>query len=153
MADIGTKPKDKPPLTPAMAEQIAPSAVEQNPRSRNVCSVGCKLPHGIILELDQKVGDFYTGTGDRIELLGANSSAVFGGYGITENVDEELFDAIMEQKKGFPPIKSGLIFKQSSVERAEDQAVEHAAVRSGLEPLDPNKPAPGLKPFDAKDGA
>ena len=58
-------------------------------------TVGCKLPHGIHMDIDSK----------RVTLNGANASSVIGGHGITENVDKEFFDKWMSQRKDTEMVK------------------------------------------------
>ena len=97
--------------------------------------VGCKLPHGIVI----------SPKGKKITLNGSNASRIFGGYGLT-TVDKELMDSWMGEHKEFQPVKAGLIFVQSSDDRAKDTAKERASIKTGLEPLDPDAPSPGIKP-------
>lgn len=97
-------------------------------------TVGCKLPHGLIIR---------TG-GKSVTLAGANSSRIVGGYGLTQ-VDKALWDAWTTEFAQFPPLKHGLIFAQEKAAAAESQAKEQAEVTTGLEPLDLSKPAPGVQ--------
>ena len=46
----------------------------------------------------------------------------------------------------FPLLKNGLIFAQSTLDKATGQAREQAALRTGVEPLNPATPAPGITP-------
>lgn len=115
--------------------------------SSKFCSVACKLPHGIILELEKKIeGGAFLGTGRTIELKGANDPKALFGFGITENVPVDLFDEIMKQKENFLPIANGLIFKQPTTDKLEDEAKEREGLKTGTEPMDPEKPAPGVAP-------
>lgn len=97
--------------------------------------VGCKLPHGLII----KSG------GKSVTLNGANSSRIIGGYGLTP-VDKDFFDAWKAEFASFEPLKSGLIFEQANERSAVSQATEQQEIKSGLEPLDLDKPAAGVKP-------
>lgn len=97
--------------------------------------VGCKLPHGIIINQ----------AGKTIALAGANSSRIVGGFGMT-SVDKDLMDVWMKDHKEFAPVKQGLIFVQESSGKAKDEATEKAEVKSGFEGIDPENPAPGIKP-------
>jgi hypothetical protein len=102
--------------------------------------VGCKLPHGLIIK-----------TGGKSAILnGANSSKIIGGYGLTP-VDKDFFDAWKAEYATFSPLKDGLIFEQANERSAASQAKEQEEIKSGLEPLDLDKPAPGIKP-EAYDG-
>lgn len=98
-------------------------------------TVGCKLPHGLIIEVE----------GKRVKLHGANTSRVVGGYGLTPGVDKDFFDAWLKLSATSVVVKRGLIFAQDNPGKAEGQAKEQAEIRSGLEGLDPEKPAPGIK--------
>lgn len=97
--------------------------------------VGCKLPHGLIIK---------TASGQSVTLNGANSSKIIGGYGLTP-VDKEFFDAWKAEYASFEPLKNNLIFEQATERSAVSQATEQAEVKSGLEPLDLDKPAAGVK--------
>jgi hypothetical protein len=126
---------------------------ENTQTTRNTCVVGNKLPLGLKIQLDRVI-DNNDGTkqtvphGEPIILKGANSSNVIGGYGLTEDVDEEMFDAWLKQNASYHPVRNGLIFKQSTEARAKSQAKDQSDIKSGLEPQDPDKPGPGLAKAD-----
>jgi hypothetical protein len=98
-------------------------------------TVACKLPNGLIL----KVGN------TAVTLNGANSSRIVGGYGLT-TVDKDFYEAWAEKFASFQPLQNDLIFVQDTANKAEAQAKEQSDVRSGLEPLNPDTPVPGVKP-------
>lgn len=98
-------------------------------------TVGCKLPHGLIIKTGNK----------SVTLAGANSSRIVGGYGLTQ-VDKDFFDAWSKEFAQFGPLKNGLIFAQAKIESAEAQAKEQSVITTGLEPLNLDKPAAGVKP-------
>lgn len=100
-----------------------------------VTFVGCKLPNGLVLTLN----------GTRHELAGANKTPVIGGYGITA-VPSDFWAEWKAKFKDFPPLKHNLLFEQTTQAKAEGQAKEQAEVKSGQEPLNPAKPAPGVTP-------
>lgn len=106
-------------------------------RSSSPVTVGCKLPNGLVL----RVGE------TKLVLNGANSTRVIGGYGLT-SVPSDMWDAWVKSYADSPFIKKNLVFAQTSASKAEGQAKEQEAVKSGLEPLDPNKPAPGIQKAD-----
>lgn len=121
--------------------------------SKTIC-VGCKLPHGLIMQMDRLIEDKasdgavvrkYVPVGKEIKLNGANTSSVIGGYGITENVDAEFFDAWLAQKMEHAFIQQNLVFAMPTISGVQDRAKEQAAVKSGFEPLNPDKPAPGIE--------
>lgn len=107
--------------------------------------VGCKLPHGIHLRLQDRV----------ITLNGQNSEGLVapGGYGLTTidaedwaNLQKKYFD-----KKAF---LDGLIFAEETETKAKKTAEKGADKKSGLEQIDPSKLSeePGnLTPLNNKD--
>lgn len=97
--------------------------------------VGCKLPHGLHLE--------HKGT--RVTLNGTHSSRVLNGHGIT-HVDAELFEKWLAEHNDYAPVKAGLIFAHEKEDNTRAEAKEKKNNKSGLEPLDPEKPGEGLKP-------
>jgi hypothetical protein len=99
-------------------------------------TIGCKLPNGIILRI---------ASGASVTLNGATSSRIVGGYGLTPDVDKGFWEAWKKEYATFEPFKNDLIFVQESVAKAKDQAREQADVKSGLEPLDKDKPAAGVQ--------
>lgn len=103
-------------------------------------SVGCKLPNG--LHLDHG--------GKRVTLNGSNASVVIGGHGITEGVDADFFDAWMKAHEDYQPVKQGLIFAHGKTASVQAMAKERASNKSGFEGLNPDAPAPGIKPADKK---
>jgi hypothetical protein len=88
--------------------------------------------------------------GETYTLNGANSSKVIGGYGITRNIPGDFFDAWLEQNKDLALVRNNLVFKQPSLDQAEDQAEEQADLKSGMEGIDPKKPGKGLTPASDK---
>jgi hypothetical protein len=106
-----------------------------------VVTVGCKLPNGLVLDVEGS---------QPIVLNGANSATVIGGYGLTENVDKAVFDKWLDQHKDQPYVKNDLVFAQAKTNSAESKAKENADVKSGLEGLPQDKPAPGIEKSDGK---
>ncbi|ELY6374873.1 hypothetical protein SNQ68_002487 [Cronobacter sakazakii] len=102
--------------------------------------VGCKLPNGLVVEQD----------GYTVTLNGSNSSNVVGGYGLTEGVDKNAFEKWLEVHKNQPYVKNELVFAQAKANSAQSKATENASVKSGLEGLPQDKPAPGIEKADGK---
>ncbi|ELQ6249048.1 hypothetical protein AUN02_14555 [Cronobacter sakazakii] len=102
--------------------------------------VGCKLPNGLVVEQE----------GYTVTLNGANSSNVVGGYGLTEGVDKDAFEKWLEAHKNQPYVKNELVFAQAKANSAQSKATENASVKSGLEGLPQDKPAPGIEKADGK---
>lgn len=109
--------------------------------------IGCRLPHGIILE---HPGDHKKS----ITLKGKNSAVIIGAdYAITE-VDADIFDAWLAANKDFPAIKSGAIFVAKTASDAGAIAKEFKDRPTGFEPMrtDGNdERASGTKTVDNKD--
>jgi len=99
-----------------------------------VVTVGCKLPNGLLIDVDGKV----------VHLLGANSSNVIGGYGLTENVDKEYFEKWLKQHAKQPYVKGEMVFAQAKTNSAQSKASENASVKTGLEGLPQDKPVEGV---------
>lgn len=98
-------------------------------------TVGCKLPHGLVITVG----------GKSVTLAGANSSHIIGGYGMTQ-VDKDLFEAWKKEFASYAPLKNGLIFEQASRSSAESEAKERSDIRSGFERLNPDAPFGNVKP-------
>lgn len=101
-------------------------------------TVGCKLPHGIHMDLGDK----------RITLNGTNSSRVIGGHGITHNVDKDHFDQWCKLHAASPMVKDKFIFAHEKAENVEAKAEDNAEHKNGFEGLDPKSPSPGIKPAE-----
>ncbi len=110
------------------------------------CVVGCKLPHGLNLDLVLKAdADGKAVETQRILLKGKNSSHIIGGYGLTQGVPKEAFERWLaeNQKRAF--VRNGSVFMESNKERARKAADERRDERTGLEAIDPLK-AVGVEP-------
>ena len=112
-------------------------------------TVGCKLPHGLILQLPK--------TSQRVTLRGANSNTVLGldgkvargtcGY---TKVDDAFIQAWLKLYAQTTMVKNGLIFVAKNEAEAKAEAADTAAQKTGFEAVDPDKPAvPGIKPVEA----
>jgi hypothetical protein len=126
--------------------------------STNFVTVACNLPHGLHLEIRDPAfpapapadpsdpnPKVFASPKIRHTVKGANAANLYGGYGVTENVPADFFAAWLKEHANSPFVKKGLIFAQERPHNAQAQASEQAAVKSGFEPLDPNKPGPGLE--------
>jgi hypothetical protein len=128
-------------------------------------TVCCKLPNGLILELDElrrevpatggKEVAVWRGTGRKVQICGSNANhpdspnpgRVVGGYGLTE-VPLDFWDAWAAQHKGNPLLLNALLFAQPTSDRATSKAKDQAKVVTGFEPMDPDRPAPGVTRAD-----
>lgn len=134
-----------------MAEQA-----QTKPSSSNIVMVGCKLPHGLHLQLyedgiaEASKEKIKIKSGAPVTLKGANSSSIVGGFGLTE-VRADFWDAWIKANANFPAVKNGLIFAEARRDRAADRAIDQATAKTGVEAIDPNKPAKGIDPVPEKE--
>lgn len=99
--------------------------------------IGCKLPHGLIIH----VGDA------RHTLIGANTSDLINGFGITRDVPKDLWDEWLRLHPKYEPIKQGLIFviaKGNEEKEVFAATADRKSAPTGLEPIDPEKPGNGV---------
>lgn len=104
-------------------------------------TVACKLPNGLLLELQGE---------ERVKLAGTAvpwgvAPRDVGGYALTHNVDADFFARWLSVYKDYTPVKRGLIFAYPKSQDAQARALEMKNEKSGLEPIDPEKPGPGLE--------
>ena len=125
-------------------------------------TVACKLPHGMHLETRNKAGDVdqrVTIKGARLKTTPAGREITrdhettddFGrGYGLTPGVPAAFWERWTKANAAYPPYVRGFIFAQSDLDDARAQARELGELKTGLEPLSPDKKAlpKGLEPFD-----
>lgn len=100
------------------------------------CIVGCKLPHGLKINLP--------GVDKPVTLKGRNSSRIIGGYGLTPGVPKEAFTEWLVSHSWAEYVKNGSVFMEDNEKRARDKAKEMRTERTGMEPIDPLKGRPGL---------
>ena len=112
------------------------------------CVVGCKLPHGLSITLEDADGNPV----QTIELKGSNASRIVGGHGLTNGVPKDLFEAWLKKNHALQFVRNGLVFMHDNAKSAESIAKERRNTRSGLEPIDPTAPNSGVK-MDANETA
>ena len=107
-------------------------------------TVGCKLPHGLHLDVIGEKGRV------RHTIKGTNSSAVIGGFGLTE-VPKDFFDQWINDNKDLDCVKKNLVWAYLGRKGAESKALEMAEIRHGMEAMkqdkDPRSPR-NVKPDD-----
>lgn len=101
-------------------------------------TVGCKLPHGLLLEVE----------GKKVQVAGANRARIAGGCGMTENVDEQFFAEWMRRNAGLQFVKNGLIFGFAKTEEANAFAQLAESTPTGFERLDPEAMPALLEPTE-----
>ena len=90
--------------------------------------VGCKLPHGIVIEHPMDP----TKT---VELAGKNKSLIVGAEYASTEVDGDFWEQWAAVNKEFPAVKSGAIFVAKSVADIVAVARENADRKTGFEPM------------------
>lgn len=139
------------------------------PNSGDTVTVALKHPHGLILRLHEMVEENESTplgfrsvkvaryTGKQVVIRGYSDpsskvppAATAGAFAFTRNVPRDFWEAWVKQNAEHPYVKEGLIFATSSG-KAEDQAAEREELKSGLEPLNPEKlPLAGVKTYKAE---
>ena len=89
-------------------------------------TVGCKYPTGVLIQ----VGNM-THT-----INGSNSSEIFGGHGITDDVPKELWDAWLAENKNHDLVTGGFIFAHEQRKEVKAEAKEKADNKTKAEGLD-----------------
>lgn len=109
--------------------------------------IGCKLPHGLIIELP-------TDTTKKVTLNGRNKAVIVGAEYATTEVDSDFWDTWLALNAEFPAVKSGTIFVAKNATDAAAIATETAERETGFEPLrqdGKDKRARGVKVATTKD--
>ena len=139
-----------------------------------VVTVASKLPWPVMLHVDEMVDveEQVFGGGVRIVSRARQKGAsvkingmshpvdkaplhqIIGGYALTPNVDADFWATWLKQNsepgKESEMVKNRLIFAHEKSSYAESQSREQAAIRSGLEPIDPSKLPRGIQKADSK---
>lgn len=119
--------------------------------------IGCKLPHGLVMELGIEQQQVGTGTQltrgpsyQRFTVKGANAARIVGGYGVTQGVPADFAAAWMEKNKNLQFVRDGLIFIVKSAADAKSEAKDRLDVKTGLEAIDPLAKKGGNPTMDAQ---
>jgi hypothetical protein len=90
--------------------------------------IGCKLPHGIVLEhpMDPKV---------TVAINGKNKAVIIGAEYATTTVDGDFWEQWSAVNKEFPAVRSGAIFVAKSVADAAAIADEFKERKTGFEAM------------------
>lgn len=105
--------------------------------------VGCKLPHGIVLEnpLDPA---------QKVTLNGLNKIEIIGATHATTEVDAEFWDLWEKSNPDFAALKSGAIFVAKTAAEAKSIAKEYAKEKTGFDKLIPDAKENGVKTEDGE---
>lgn len=89
-------------------------------------TIGCKYPTGVLLQVGSTT----------FPINGSNSSEIYGGHGITDDVPKSLWDAWLAENKNHDLVTKGFIFaheKRSSVKAEAKEKVENKTKAEGLD--------------------
>jgi hypothetical protein len=98
--------------------------------------VGCRLPHGIVLEHPANESNTVT-------LAGQNRTTVIGMDYATTEVDSDFWEAWYQKNKKFPALVSGAIFVARNLEEVIGKGKDLAKSLTGFEPV--SQEAHGVK--------
>lgn len=125
--------------------------------SKTSVYVGCKLPHGLIMEIGTVVSEKGPNDGrfhvtERVRLNGANHGVLVSAaassapsvYGITK-VDADFMETWLKANADKQYVKDKLIFMVDDLKSATDMARDGKSLRTGLEANDPAKAPNGIK--------
>lgn len=111
--------------------------------------VGCKLPHGLTLEMGFHIDRDSNVTREegyrRYTLNGTNSNLVKGAPASRETlpgitlVDEAFMKAWLEKNKGLGFVKAGYVYIIKNDAEGEAIKLDQKKMTTGFEPLDPTK--------------
>ncbi len=143
--------------------------------SEETVTVACKLPHGLIMQLQERATQVQpvmggglretemwvpSNTHAPIPLYGnahpenkAPTADLASGFALTYDVPKDFWDQWVEQNKTLPAVKNGLIFAQPNARRAKDEAKDKVSLKTGLERIDPNNlPKEFSKKIETEEG-
>ena len=104
--------------------------------------IGCKLPHGLILDHPLDVSK-------KVELAGLNKAIIIGADCATTPVDGEFWETWKTVHKDHPALKSGAIFEARTTEEVKAKAKELKEEKTGFEAMP--QEAMGVKVADNKE--
>lgn len=159
------------------AAAIDAPSVRTKGSGRGTVTVACKMPNGLQLKVfkfvenripigagqyaieqkAQQVGKSVFLNGNAVPYGEAPRHPIVGGYAMTSGIDAEFMEKWLEQYAELPAVKNRLIFIAEDPQYVADEAKEHRALRSGLEPIDVRKGTKdprmekGIKAFNKND--
>jgi hypothetical protein len=110
-------------------------------------SVGCKLPNGLQVTLDGKTVILHGAASTA--LRGLDGAIPEGAFGVTQ-VEKEFMDKFISTYQDAAYIQNNAIFIQKDERSVKSQGKDLEKDKTGLEGLDPDSPAPGVKKADTK---
>lgn len=92
-------------------------------------TIGCKYPTGVLLQVGSTT----------FPINGSNSSEIFGGHGITDDVPKKLWDAWLVENKNHDLVTGGFIFAHEQRKEVKAEAKEKAQAKTKAEAITPPK--------------
>ena len=105
-------------------------------------SVGCKLPNGLQVTLDGKT--VILNGAATTAMRGLDGAIPEGAFGVTQ-VEKDFMDKFVETYKDAAYIQNNAIFIQKDDRSVKAQGKDLEKTKTGLEGLDQDNPAPGVK--------
>ena len=128
-------------------------------------TVGCKLPHGLLIQLQKpetisrpvmgggmKDVVEYQRTGELVKIHGyahrrdkAPAAVLASPNCALTQVDADFFNEWLSQNRDMPAVKNGFIFARGKQDDARSEARSLDKHMNGLEPFDPENPVPEFR--------
>ena len=124
------------------------AASDNKTNSTDTVTVGCKLPHGIHLDIYNADGATAEERAEiiaRVTLTGQNGTEIVGGHGITPGVSKAHFEEWMRRNKNHPAVRNGLIFAHDNASKTVAEASEKTDTKNGFEPIDQGRLPAGIE--------
>lgn len=139
----------------------------QGDGSGDTVTVACKMPGGIILQLYEMVpvmepvmgggsrettrarlnheaGEYYlNGAAVNLAEIGEGNLPdyrIVQGYALTTGIPKDFWERWLHDNRDAAIVKNKIVMAYGSESGAVDMAREHAGVKTGMEPLDPENP-------------
>ena len=150
--------------TQSPAPSVEAPAIGGGPAKRTgrTVVVACKIPNGLILQLQRKIQhtqktmqgpyteEIFVKVGDEHAVRGPAAPVgqfprgyrppeVVGGYALTRNIPADFWEQWIEQNKDAPYVHGGMIFAHNRRDDTAGQAFDQSELKSGFEPLTPDK--------------
>lgn len=105
-------------------------------------TIACKLPNGLHLEVPGRGRVTLNGNATQVGVVPEHQ--ISHQYGLTFGVDEDFWNEWVKLHHLLDIVKKRFVFAHEKVSMVQGEAREMQEVRTGLERLDPDKPAPGI---------
>lgn len=110
----------------------------RNSKTADMVTVACKLPQGLTIPLPD---------GTTLTLNGTHSPFAIAGHGMTD-VKSGVWAIVEAEYASAPWLTNELVFAMGDKDSAVDKAEDRKNEKTGFDPVDPLKPAPGLTKAD-----